>query len=107
VVAGHEDLAPLEAGNMAGEALGLSAHHQVAEDPHLVAVGDRIVPAGDHLFVHGVGVGEGAVAVSDDVVVTEVVVGRVPPAHRSSVPSPMSGTPANFRPQRGRSKTGG
>ena len=36
------------------------AHHQVAEDPHLVAVGDDIVPVVHHGAVQGVRVRERA-----------------------------------------------
>ncbi len=48
---------------MAGEALGLCDHHQIPEDPHLGLVGDCVVPAGNHLFVHGISIGKRSPAV--------------------------------------------
>ena len=89
VVAGHENLAALEPSHMRGEVDGELVHHQVAEHPHLVAVGDDVVPTIHHRCGHRIRVDERATAVADDVGVPEVLVGRPPSAHGGDATGPL------------------
>ena len=74
VVAGHEDLAAPQPRHMLGEDGVQVAERDVADHPHFVVVADEVVPSLDHRSIHLVGVGEGPVAVADDVAMPEMMI---------------------------------
>jgi hypothetical protein len=80
VVPGEQELPPSEFCNQRKGLLDL-AHGEVAQDPHVVALGDDSVPPIDESAIHRAGVGERPAGIPDDVLVAEMKVGREPDTH--------------------------